>query len=348
MRTVMFLQKTNKYSGAENIVIMIMKLLPKEKYKVIYVSPEGEIKNFVERAGLKYYAMPNSSLKSIKKAIADIKPDIIHATDYGMSSTTVWATHNIPVVAHLHNNVPWLKKWYHPKNLFLTVSLPRITRVISVSDSIPQEYCHSDLLSSKNMVIQNVVNIMDIKEKAKEECEEGQFDIAFLGRQSPEKNPFYFCKLVKKINDVKPVKVCMIGDGELFEQVETYIKELGLEHCIKLFGFQANPYKYVTKSRILLMPSVYEGFGLAAVESMALGKPVICSGVGGLKDIVNSRCGKICSSDDEYVEETLKLLSDRTYYETKSQNAIERAKVFGNEQKYISDIIHVYGLCMKE
>lgn len=44
MRKVLFLLKTNKFSGAENVTIMIMRLLPKDQYNCVYASPDGEIK----------------------------------------------------------------------------------------------------------------------------------------------------------------------------------------------------------------------------------------------------------------------------------------------------------------
>ena len=50
---------------------------------------------------------------------------------------------------------------------------------------------------------------------------------------------------------------------------------------------QSNPYPYLNAGKVMVMPSAWEGFGLAAVEGMCLGKPVVCSGVGGLADIVD-------------------------------------------------------------
>ena len=55
------------------------------------------------------------------------------------------------------------------------------------------------------------------------------------------------------------------------------------------------------------MPSLWEGFGLAAVEALTLGLPVVCSGAGGLCDIVNDSCGKICKTLDEYVSELVAM-----------------------------------------
>ena len=73
-----------------------------------------------------------------------------------------------------------------------------------------------------------------------------------------------------------------------------------------------NPYPVLNASKIMILPSKWEGYGLVAVESLSLGIPVICSGAGGLKNIVNSSCGKICKNKDDYVQEIIELLDNET------------------------------------
>ena len=350
MRKIVFLQKSNIYSGAESIVLMIMKFLPKNEYYSVYVSPDGEIRDFVELEGLDFYPMKDSSMKSIKRAIFDIRPDLIHATDYGMSSYASRLHMQIPIVAHLHNNAPWLKCLVHPKNIAFTLSLSNIASVISVSNSIENEFIHATLLSKKNHVIYNVVDLLRVKEYASKEEDNvcNNVDIAFLGRLTISKNLFLFCEIVQdyKIKN-KNVRALIIGDGELEQELKEYIVNHNLQDNIEMVGFQKNPYKYLKKAKLLLMPSKYEGFGLAAVESLALGKPVVCSGAGGLRDIVTPECGAICSTKEEYLQEINQLLENKEYYNFKAQNATIIAQKFGDISTYIEKIISVYNECMQ-
>jgi glycosyltransferase involved in cell wall biosynthesis len=138
------------------------------------------------------------------------------------------------------------------------------------------------------------------------------------------------------------VKTCLVGEGKLKSQVETYIKKHRLEDSIDIMGFQENPFPYILNSKILVMPSKYEGFGLTAVESMILGKPVVCSGVGGLSDIVDENCGKICMGVEDYIQEITKLLKNKEYYNKKSQLSIEKSTYFTNENKYIDELEKIY------
>lgn len=350
MRRIAFLQKTNKYSGAENIVITIMKLLPKDEYECVYVSPDGEIRTVVVEEGLKFYAIPNTSLKSIKLAIQEIKPDIIHATDYGMSSYAGLLNMKIPVVSHLHNNVPWLRNPLHPKTLFFAFTLPNIDQVISVSPSIQEEFVYRKRIRAKNHVIYNVVNldrVKDFSEETNPPCND-VYDIVYLGRLSPPKKPLFFCDVIKRYKKIdENVTAIMLGDGKLWDEVEKYIESSGLSKNIVMVGFQKNPYQFVKNAKLLLMPSGYEGFGLAAVECLSLGLPVVCSGVGGLRNIITSDCGAICNDISTYVDEIQKLLTNSAYYEYKSINARKRAQEFGNLKNYIDQIIKVYDECMK-
>lgn len=349
MRRIAFLQKTDKYSGAENIVITIMKLLPKEKYDCIYVSLDGGIREVVEAEGLKFYAMPNAHMKSVKAAIEHVKPDIIHATDYGMSSYAAMLHTGIPVVAHLHNNVPWLQNPLDPKNLFFALALPLISQVISVSPSIEDEFVYRNLLKNKNHVIYNVVDLERVKtlSDSSELLAERKYEIAFLGRLTLQKKPLLFCEIINKYKEINQnVTAVMIGDGELRSEAEKYIEENNLDDNITLMGFQKNPYQFLKNTKLLLMPSEYEGFGLAAVESLSLGKPVVCSGAGGLKNVVTPECGLICSDINDYIGEIQKLLTSREYYDQKSKNAKIRASQFGNMEDYIQRIIDVYDKCL--
>ena len=88
----------------------------------------------------------------------------------------------------------------------------------------------------------------------------------------------------------------------------------------------------------MVMPSIWEGFGLAAVEGMCLGKPVVCSGVGGLENIIDESCGAKCRTTDEYSRILLKLLKDNTTYEDESKNAMRISGRYDDIKKYADDI----------
>jgi len=120
-----------------------------------------------------------------------------------------------------------------------------------------------------------------------------------------------------------------------------------LQNIIKCLGFLDNPYGILRASKILCMPSLWEGYGLAAIEALALGTPVVSSDVGGLIDIVDDSCGKRCKSIEEYIEEIKRLLTDDNYYNKKRDGAFMKAKKMDNTDSFHESIKRIYFAVIK-
>ena len=145
--------------------------------------------------------------------------------------------------------------------------------------------------------------------------------------------------VMKKLKNTTAV---MIGEGELRSSIEKKIKEYDLSDRIELLGFVNNPYPIIRESKVMIMPSRWEGFGLVAVEALSLGIPVICSNVGGLPGIVDDECGKICNTIDEYQHELKVLLSNDKYQSTKAKNALKKADELDNTKVYFETLKGIY------
>ena len=343
---ILHLLKSNKYSGAENVVLTIMDVC--SDMEMVYASPDGSIREVVQSRGHEFYPLNRPTIREVKKAIRELHPDVIHAHDFTMASTAAWAAGDIPVVAHLHNNPPWLKK-ICPRSVVFAFALSRIRQVISVSKAVEGEYIFRGLMKNKNTVIGNVVDAEKVWRKALEKANIKQVKLVFLGRQTPQKCPLLFCQIVEEVKKTLPdITARMIGDGELMPQVKEYIHQNHLERNIELVGFQSNPYPYLNAGEIMVMPSAWEGFGLAAVEGMCLGKPVVCSGVGGLNDIVDSTCGAKCSSMEEYAHAIIELLQDDVRYTSAAANAVLKSKRYVDMKKYADEIRRVYRRASEE
>lgn len=342
---IAFLVKTKVYSGAENVVITLMRLLS-EKNDVYYVSPSGEIDAYLKKYKLKHIILKSISPKEIKEKIQIIKPDIIHTTDFSMSFIAAMIKGKIPVISQLHNNPTWIKKWYDPRTIAYAIALPRISHVITVSNAIEKDFFYSKLMHKKNTVIHNIIDIKDIQKKAVIAHKlVSKSDLVFLGRLTYQKNPILFCQIVKKLKTeyhLTNIKAIMLGKGEMEQEIKEYIQSNGLRNNIQLLGFQKNPYVYIKASKIGVMPSRFEGFGLAAAEYMALGKPVLCSGAGGLSEVVNNKCGKLCNNIEDYAKEVITLLTNHKEYEQKATNALKQAKSFDNKEEYVKKFEDIY------
>lgn len=338
---VMHVLCMGSFSGAENVAITLINSL-KDEVDSVYVSPTGSIHDVLAENEIKHYIVDKVSVGSIRKAIKDEKPDIIHAHDFTAGIVSAMSTIKIPIVNHLHNNSLWIKKLC-VKSIAYGLSGFRYKKILTVSDAVMDEYIFGQALKKKTEVVGNPINLQVIRDKAEEAELKDISDIVFLGRLSEPKNPVFFVEIVNElVKRIPDLKVSVIGDGELREAVEQKISEFGLEKNIRLWGFQKNPYGLVKNAKLMCMPSLWEGFGLAAVEALGLGKPVVATPVGGLKNIVTEECGSLCESKEEFTETIYKLLSDYTILEKKIKAARERADVYDNIAKYKKQIYEVY------
>ena len=339
---ILHILNSNKFSGAENVAITIINNM-KSDNEIIYVSPEGEIREHLQENNIDYEPVKKVCIKEIKRVIKKYKPDIIHAHDFTASIISAIASNRkIKVISHIHNNNPWMKK-VNLKTIMYLLSTIKYKKILIVSKSIIDEYVFKKFIDKKVEVIGNIVDTNRVKKMSEEVNIQEDYDIIFIGRLSEQKQPIKFIELINKLkNSNKNIKAVMLGDGPLRTECEQEIEKYNLEENIDLKGFQKNPYAYLKKSKILCMTSEWEGYGLVAVEALSLGKPVIATNVGGIPSIVNDKCGKVTNNFDEMFNEINKLLDNENYYENRSINSYNRVKEINNVKQYINNIYNLY------
>jgi glycosyltransferase involved in cell wall biosynthesis len=74
---------------------------------------------------------------------------------------------------------------------------------------------------------------------------------------------------------VANTRLLILGEGALRNELQAQVDELNLSDVVKLHGFELNPYKYLAKSDLFVLSSIYEGFGNVIVEALALNVPVV-------------------------------------------------------------------------
>ena len=77
-----------------------------------------------------------------------------------------------------------------------------------------------------------------------------------------------------------------VGSGELEEKVKQYARQVGLLDKVIITGWVTNVEKYIPAFDIAVLPSKWEGFGLALIEYMACDKPIVATNVGGITNII--------------------------------------------------------------
>lgn len=335
-KKILHLLASNKFSGAENVVCTIIETMG-NKYDMTYCCPHGPIDKILQKNQIHQHGITSFTVSNIKKVIKEYNPDIIHAHDFKASCITFLLKNNSKVVSHIHQ----LPKWFTTKNAktrLYNFCSKRFDKIIFVSNSIYEQYAYNKNIKDKVNIIFNFIDKDKVLKLSKESFNK-EYDLCFFGRLSSEKNPLEFINIVeeyKKTYDDK-IKACMIGTGDLRKKCEDVIKERKLDSNIELLGFQENPYKIVKKCKMVIMPSIYEGFGLAAIESAILNKPVLNSGIGGLEEIFKNNLELVCNSIGEYVKKSKYLLSTKT---AKQYDKI--AKQYINQENWERKFVELY------
>ncbi len=344
MRIIHFLN-TNKFSGAENVVCQLAEEFGKTD-EVVYCSPRGEIEEVLRRKNVNYLPIKKLSVKEIKRAIGEYKPDIIHAHDFRAGLLANLATTRVPVISHVHNNCPWLRK-YGLKSLLFWYTAKKSRFILAVSKSVMDEYIFGERFKEKTIVVGNPVDVSKIRSKVEGEHTK-RYELAFCGRLTKQKNPLMFVEMVEKLKKKFPgISAVMLGDGEMRDEAESSIREKNLQKNIEVLGFVENPVQFMAESKVLVITSSWEGFGLVAVEAMAVGTPVVANSVGGLVDLVSEEAGKLCYNELDFLNEIERMLTDEDYYSKKVNGALKRADELNNSEEYIQNIRSIYVNALK-
>jgi L-malate glycosyltransferase len=136
-----------------------------------------------------------------------------------------------------------------------------------------------------------------------------------------------FAEIVQKI----PSKLLFVGDGPERSAAENLSRDLGLGDGIRFVGKQEQMEEILAVADLFLLPSEYESFGLAALEAMAAGVPLISSDAGGLPEInVNGKTGYMSKVGDvaDMSRNAIHILSNDAILHEFKKNAMENAKKF--------------------
>lgn len=104
------------------------------------------------------------------------------------------------------------------------------------------------------------------------------FLIGHVGRFTAPKNHSFILDIFCQVKHLEPTaKLVLVGDGPLRKKMIQKCHRLGISDAVIFTGVQRNAEDYYQAMDVFLMPSLYEGLGIVAIEAQAMGLPVICS-----------------------------------------------------------------------
>ncbi|NDO80325.1 hypothetical protein CJP72_05905 [Citrobacter sp. NCU1] len=180
---------------------------------------------------------------------------------------------------HINNE----RRYSFISNGLLGFILSRSDHVVAVSSKLKLNLSLKyGKYKNKIVNIYNPVNIRKIKQLSELPIDDNLPSPGFIiniGRLDVQKGQCYLIKAFATLLHNYPrfdnLKLIIIGDGPLKEQLTNLIKEIGVEDKVLLVGFKENPYNYLKNAKMFVLTSLYEGFPLVLLEAMACGTPII-------------------------------------------------------------------------
>lgn len=341
MRILHFLQ-SNTLSGAENVVADICMIF-KGKHDMIYSSPDGNIAQALKDRDVAFLPLKKCNIYSIKKAINEVKPDLIHAHGIRTSVLCAMSAGKIPVVSHIHGNAEDMRT-ITVKSLLYGIYSFKFKRIITVSQSCIDEFIFKKLIEKKSILLTNILYMPRMEKLIELDEKAYTWDFMYLGRLVYQKNPQRVAKIASNILKKNPsFTFGVVGTGELRNEMEEVFKTAGVMEQVVFTGNLSHPYKTLSNSKCMLMCSRSEGTPIAVLEALSLGVPLVSTKVDGIvKLIENGFNGILTDNDFELEKAVTDFLVNPKYHRKFCENAKASMLIHNNWEKYMYILDEVY------
>jgi len=233
----------------------------------------------------------------------------------------------------------------------ITFSINHSNIVTAVSESLKKDTLEHFKIKKTIKVIPNFICFEDYKllnnEKYKNRiASNNEKIITHVSNFRKVKRIQDVLKIFRIINDSNPSKLVLVGDGPERPKMERLARDLEISDHVNFLGNLKSTKEVLNISDLFILPSSSESFGLAALEALACGVPVISTNSGGIPEVVeHGKSGFLSKAGnfEEMGQNALNIISDNQTHNKFKSNAIKSAKKFD-----IQHILPMYEEVYKE
>jgi len=285
--------------------------------------------------------------KQVAASSRDFDFDVIHVHDWLTAEVGISTKHFLgkPLVSTVHSTEMGRAQDLHNPDSYTIDGIEwwmtyESKRAIVCSDAMKGEiHSHFHLPLEKIKKIPNAVEMSKYQKEINRESVKRRFGVSpheklvlFVGRLVPQKGVEYLIRAVPLIAQHRPeAKFVILGDGWSKSYLENVAMSSGYRDKTRFLGFVSDSdlVDLTLSADVLVVPSIYEPFGIVALEGMAAGVPVVAANIGGLAEIVeHDRTGVLVypRSPESIAWGVDKVLSDYSYAQWLTQNAKRKVR----------------------
>lgn len=241
------------------------------RVKIVYIGREAKSRNIYP-------------IFKLNATLLKANPTVIHCHSHTIIKYLLPTLHRRSIVT-IHNTTV-VKERTH---------INKFSKVFVISNAVRSELADNFGVESK--VVYNGVDFSKIAMRTMP-IERQKLNIVQVGRLTKQKGHYISIETMAALRELN-IHLDIIGDGKLREELEEMISQTGLTDRITLLGAKSQEYifAHLKDYDLLIQPSVWEGFGLTAVEAMAAKVPVLASNIDGLGEILqNGKYGECFES----------------------------------------------------
>lgn len=297
------------WAGAEVQAFTLITTIANQCDLVVALMNHGELEERLRRAGINTHVIDEQLTSSVGitrcliALIKKIRPDIIHThrqkenilgslanliAHKGLfrRAISVRTTHGAP-----EHSAKGLKKVVIWLDNFCGKYLQ--DAVISVSSDLCEQL-KQIFPESKIHIIRNGVDVAALRKVAPAEDvrlhKEDHLHIGIIGRLEPVKRVDLFIRIASQLIQQQPslkARFHVIGDGKLKDELIALAQHFNISDHIIFHGHRSDSTSAIAAMDLVIMCSDHEGTPMTALETLALGKPLIANNVGGLREILS-------------------------------------------------------------
>ena len=307
---ILYLTTSSKIGGVEQVILGLVKDINRDLFniEVCTLSPKGLLHDELDTLKIKNYSLGivKNNWVSIAKAFYRLyillrkeKYQIVNSWLFHASvmSTFISKFEKKACLVESRQYADYMYKYNFKLKQFLDkISSQRADHIIACSDAAKEILVNYEKADPRKVtVVYNGTSInrfrfqnLKQREQIRENLQiKDKIVLSYTAHFRQEKGHRYLLRAISKIKTQYPnIVLLLIGDGVLRNELEVLTKQFNIEDNVRFLGYRTDIPDLLSATDIYVHPTTNEGFGIAIIEAMAVGVPVIATNVGGIPEII--------------------------------------------------------------